>query len=364
MRLMEARFRFTSSTMTQLRTIWKRSYDYGDLRIVRRTSALLTMGQGQNVTTVAANLSVSEETIYNWLGSFLVNRFESLSYRFSPGRPPRLTPTQKLRLKEILDAGPLSYGLLTGCWTSLIIQQVILKEFGVLYNRHYLCTLLYNLEYSYQKARFVSDHLDPEARKQWLEQTWPAILHEAKLKDALLLFVDEASFPQWGTLSYTWAPQGKQPEVRTSGKRKAYKVFGAVDVLSGHLFVHGIEDRFNSQTYQAFLNRLLEQTTQHLIIIQDGAKYHTSQVMKAFFEDHHNRLSVYQLPTYSPDFNPIEHLWQVVREDATHNKYFEQFSDVVTAVDTALAILQRNPQRVRKAIGDYATAADIMPKAA
>ena len=43
----------------------------------------------------------------------------------------------------------------------------------------------------------------------------------------LILFEDEASFAQWGSLSYTWARRGQQPEVPTSGKRKGYKVFGA-----------------------------------------------------------------------------------------------------------------------------------------
>jgi hypothetical protein len=36
------------------------------------------------------------------------------------------------------------------------------------------------------------------------------------------------SFAQWGSLSYTWAPKGQQPEVLTSGKRKAYQVFGLI----------------------------------------------------------------------------------------------------------------------------------------
>jgi len=37
-------------------------------------------------------------------------------------------------------------------------------------------------------------------------------------------------------LSYTWARRGRQPEVPTSGKRKGYKVFGAIDYFSGRLF--------------------------------------------------------------------------------------------------------------------------------
>ena len=43
----------------------------------------------------------------------------------------------------------------------------------------------------------------------------------------LLLFGDEASFTQWGSLGYTWAPSGQQPVVRTTGRRKAYR--GAIN---------------------------------------------------------------------------------------------------------------------------------------
>lgn len=364
MDIRDVHLRLTSSTMLQLRLLWKRAYERGDRRLVRRTSALLVFGQGQAIATIAADLSVSIETLYAWLRAFLVDGVESLAYRHHPGRPAKLTKTQKRRLTDLLDAGPLAYGLTPGCWTSLLIQQVILNEFGVLYNRHYLCTLLHNLGYSYQKARFVSDHLDPVARQQWLEQTWPQILQQAQQQEALLLFVDEAGFPQWGTLSYTWALRGQQPEVQTSGKRKAYKVFGAVDALSGRLFYQGIDGRFTSQTYQQFLTMVLAQTTQPLILIHDGARYHTSKAMQTFFKAHRERLSVERLPSYSPDFNPIEHLWQVVREDTTHNKYFAQFQAVIDSVETTLQVLQQHPKRVRQALGDYATAEEIMPKAA
>jgi hypothetical protein len=57
----------------------------------------------------------------------------------------------------------------------------------------------------------------------------------------MILFEDETSFAQWGSLSYTWSRRGRQPEVPTSGKRKGYKVYGAIDYFSGRLFYQGIE---------------------------------------------------------------------------------------------------------------------------
>lgn len=361
---MKFRIHFTSATVNFLRKRLDRAYQLGEKRLVRRISALLAYSQGQMIEHIAQDFSVTQESLYAWLRAFLLYRFESLGYHTSKGRPPKLTKTQKRRLKEILNRGAIAYGFTRGCWSSLLVQQVILEEFGVLYNPNYVCTLLKNLGYSYQKAKFVSAHIDPKARKKWLKETWGEVLLKAKERNAMILFVDEASFPQWGTLSYTWAPRGEQPEVQTSGKRKAYKIFGAADVVSGQLFYQGIEGRFNSQTYAQFLTWVMQKTKGHLIIIQDGARYHTSKATKAFFQTHHQRLTRYQLPSYSPDFNPIEHLWQAVRDDATHNKYFAQFDEVVNAVEDTLRFLVRHPMQVRQTLGDYATAEDIMPKAA
>lgn len=361
---MKLRLLFTSTTRRQLRTLWKQAYDRGNVRLVRRTSALLAYGQGQALEQIAADLSVRPETIYQWLRAFVVDRQASLGYRRPPGRPGKLSKSQKRRLHTLIEQGPLASGFSGGCWSSLLIQQVLLKEFRVLYNRHYVCALLHQLGYSYQKAKFVSDHLDPEQRKQWLAQTWPGILRQAQNVQGLLLFVDEASFPQWGTLSYTWALRSQQPEVPTAGKRKAYKVFGAAEALSGRLFYHGLEGRFNAETYQQFLRILLARTAQHLFIIQDGARYHTCASTQAFFETHRQRLTCCQLPSYSPDFNPIEHLWQTVKKEATHNKYFPQFEAVIDSVEAALRFLLYHRKQVRQILGDYATAEQIMPKAA
>src|SRR6266542_1336212 len=65
------------------------------------------------------------------------------------------------------------------------------------------------------------------------------------------------------SLSYTWARRGQQPEVKTSGKRKGYKVFGAIECFSGRLFAQGIEGRFTSDNYQACLQTILAHTTEH-----------------------------------------------------------------------------------------------------
>ncbi|WP_197910507.1 IS630 family transposase [Desulfosarcina ovata] len=183
------------------------------------------------------------------------------------------------------------------------------ERFSVAYSTHYISQLLKNMGFSYQKAKFVADHKDAEKRKEWLQHTWPEIIKMAEEKNAYILFGDEASFPQWGSLTYTWAKRGKQPVVKTSGKRRGYKVFGLIDYFSGRFFCKGHEKgRLNSESYAAFLTEVLSKTRKHIILIQDGARYHTSKAMQRFFDEKANRLTVFDLPSYSPDYNPIEKL--------------------------------------------------------
>ncbi len=355
------RWTITPTTCKELQRLLKQAYQRGERRLVRRITALLSFAYAGEVTQAAVIAGVTRGTVYQWLKALATQGLDSLRYGKSSGRPPRLTKTQKRRLCEILEAGPEEAGFATACWTALLVQQWIEQEFGVLYNRHYVCELLHNLGFSYQKARFVSDHLDAEARQAWLEQTWPEILRVAQEKEAWILFEDEVSFAQWGSLGYTWAPRGTQPTVKTSGKRKGYKVFGVIEFFSGRFFSRAQTERFESLSYQEFLSYVLSQTSQPILLIQDGARYHTSRSTRDFFAAHQDRLSVYQLPSYSPDYNPIEFLWKQMKQRATHNRYFAQFEQLVEAVDEALKHFSQQAEAVKSQMGFYLKGLELIP---
>ncbi len=344
---------FSRPTVKTLAQELQAALRLGDGRRSRHISALLMLADGHPVDTVIERLGVARSTVYAWVRAFLLDRWASLRRRSSPGRPPKLTPTHKQRLYDLVTAGPEAAGYQTGCWNSALLQDLIQREFGVLYNLHYLAELLGNLGFSYQKARFLSDHLNEEKRREWLSETWPTLIEVARRTGALLLFGDEASFAQWGSLAYTWAPRGQQPVVKTGGKRKGYKVFGLIDYFSGRLFSKGHSGRFNAESYCAFLEEVLAQTRQRVIVIQDGARYHTAAKTKAFFAQHAPRLWVEQLPSYSPDYNPIEHLWRNIKRQNTHNRYFPEFSDLTLAVESALMYFQHHAQEVKQLMGTY-----------
>jgi transposase len=347
------RITVSKETVKELVKALQKAYKSGDARMIKRISALLDFSRGDTVEEIAQRHGVSLSSMYVWIKKLLVEGVAGLKPRWKGGRPPKLTKSQKKALGQMIDAGPEAAGFRSGCWNSAMIQELIHQHFGKVYNVHYVSELLKNLGFSFQKARFVSDHLDEEKRREWLQQTWPRIQKQAKAAGALLLFGDEASFAQWGSLSYTWARKGQQPTVKTSGKRKGYKTFGLIDFFTGQFFYQGLEGRFNSASYIAFVTQLLQQTTAPIFLIQDGARYHTSKHTRQFFAQHADRLTVFQLPSYSPDYNPIEYLWRNVKKEATHLKYFPSFDTLVTAVETTLTDFQRQPARIKALFTRY-----------
>ncbi len=97
----------------------------------------------------------------------------------------------------------------------------------------------------------------------------------------------------------------------------------------------------------------MRQSRKHLFLIHDGARYHTSQSTKEFLETHRKRITAEPLPSYSPDYNPIEYLWKKTKQRGTHNKYFKEFEALIVSVEEALAYFSTHANEVLCLFGRY-----------
>ena len=135
---MHIKVAFYRATVKELRMAWREAVRRGARRLILRVTALLDLAEGVGVAEAAERGGVAESTVYAWLHAFMERRVESLRYGWSPGRPRKLTPTQKARLKELVAAGPLAAGYPTGCWSGVLLADLIQREFGQVYNAHYI----------------------------------------------------------------------------------------------------------------------------------------------------------------------------------------------------------------------------------
>jgi transposase len=354
---MKLQMSYSKKIDVELSNSLKRASTSGNIRVVKRIIAISAYGEGKNIATIASTLKICVQSVHNWVKSFILNRFDSLELGKSSGRPSKLTKKQRKELSTLIENGPSAAGFPGGVWRSPMIQALIFKKFKVFFSVAYIAELLKNIGFSFQKAKFEAARSEKNEaeRKKWTEETWPKLIEFAEKMDAHILFGDEASFPQWGTLNYTWAKKGQQPIVQTSGKRKGYKVFGLIDYFTGNSYFSAQEERLNSESYETFLKMVLKKTRKHIILIQDGARYHTSKEMKAFFKEKKNRLTVVTLPAYSPDFNPIEKLWKNIKQKGTHLHYFPTFEDLKNKVHEMIDIFKDSKKEVLGLFGFYET---------
>jgi transposase len=174
-------------TVKALEATLRQAYRAGDAKLVKRVTALLGISRQESARWMAVELGCSVASIYLWLKHLLYEGPEGLKVRWQGGRHSKLSKTQKARLCDLIKMGSLAAGFTSACWNAAMIQELIQREFGVLYNVHYVSELLGNLGFSFQKARFVSDHLDEAKRRVWLKELWPTFLAQAKAAKGLVI---------------------------------------------------------------------------------------------------------------------------------------------------------------------------------
>ncbi len=119
---MDARIHVTRPTVDAMQKRLRGAYDRGDIRLVRRISALLEhFVQHTPIATLSERWGFSVPCAYVWINELLSTGLDSLVYQHAGGRPAKLTKSQKQRLCDLIDAGPQAAGFEPACWNSLLI---------------------------------------------------------------------------------------------------------------------------------------------------------------------------------------------------------------------------------------------------
>jgi transposase len=164
------------------------------------------------------------------------------------------------------------------------------------------------------------------------------------------VYVDEASFRQTPTLHQTWAPLNSQPQIPTGGQRNTQKILGAVSLYEGQFVYRHQTEYFNTQTYRAFLEEIVlpayYRRNHRVFLIQDNASYHTKPEICEWFASQREKLEVFPLPRYSPQYNAQERIWKYTRREGTHNRYFEKVADLCASLFSVFAEIQRHPELI------------------
>jgi len=142
--------------------------------VVRRLAVARTL-DGDEVQDVATSLGVSERSVWRWLGRWRTAGDAALVDAARPGRPPKLTPSQEVRVLGWLDRSPTAFGFTTERWTATRVASLIGRTFGVRMNHRYLSRWLGARGITPQLPQRVPRERDQARIDAWVTGEWPLI---------------------------------------------------------------------------------------------------------------------------------------------------------------------------------------------
>lgn len=138
------------------------------------------------------------------------------------------------------------------------------------------------------------------------------------------MFQDEAGFGRINTPKYCWCRKGIRPNVPCLHIREYRYAYGAVEPLTGEsLFL--IMPNCDSDCMNVFLRELSHRFPEdHILLCCDGAAWHKSKALQV-----PANITLFHIPPYTPEMNPIEQIWRELRCQGFRNEIFSTLENVV-----------------------------------
>lgn len=215
-------------------------------------------------------------------------------------------------------------------WTLKRLVAFVNAQFNIDCCRDTVRKTLKRLGLSWKKARKLLNKANAKKRAEFLE-TLQELFDKALQQGDLLIYIDEAHIHLDQYQGYSWSIKGERFWVSSSSPGRTKVSFYGVYIYNlGEVRIFPYDSANGLNTIDV-LNALKAEFPNHpMTLIWDGAPYHRSQIVKnaAATLD----MKVEPLPAYSPDFMPVEHLWQWLRSDVTYHTCYERQSDLIEQV--------------------------------
>lgn len=145
------------------------------VRVALRIQAIMLSLQKHTTVDIAHLLHVPRSRTYAWIKAWNDYGPDGLLEGHRSGRPTALSESQLEHLGDIIDSGPVAYGLHTGVWTSPLIGSIIADEFGVTYHQGHVRKLLKKLDFSVQRPTTSLSKARPHERNRWIRYEYPCL---------------------------------------------------------------------------------------------------------------------------------------------------------------------------------------------
>ncbi|MFK0167161.1 IS630 family transposase [Rhizobium sp. NPDC090279] len=295
----------------------------------RRLLALAAIYDGGSRSDAARIGAVTLQIVRDWVVRFNTRGLEGLINGKAPGGKAKLNAAQRKALAQMVESGPIPaiHGVVR--WRRKDLAQWIFQEFRISLDETTVGRELKALGFAKLSARprhYGQNELEGEVFKK----NFPAALATIKAKlpqgtDIEVWWADEARIGQKNKITRRWAKRGTRPSAPLDQRTMWAYIFGAICPKKGKGagLVLPYCDTEAMQDHLIEISQAVDPGA-HAVLILDQAGWHVTPKLKV-----PDNITLMFLPPRSPELNPVENVWQFMRDNWLSNRIFKDYDDIV-----------------------------------
>ncbi len=297
----------------ELALLYKRERD---VRRKERYHVLYLLSRGYSVAETAELFLRDEDTIRAWKQQW--EQQHKVDDEIRSGRPPELDEKTKRKLGSLVDEDkPRKHGFNIAHWDCRELRIWLVRR-GFFVSQETVRRALIENGFRYVKTGYELARANKAEQARFVSG-FKRVLRGMTPK-TLIAFADEMNAKLHPKQGYAWTRK-KKPTVATHDSHKRVYTAAAVIPSTGKV-VARTSNRFNQHEFIRFLKLLLSRTRNRITLFVDGMRAHNTPAVKQFLQQN-KRIKLKFLPKYSPQLNPVEHLWAYTRQKRTNNIEFK-----------------------------------------
>ena len=338
------------------------------MRLKSEAIIMLSMGAGKEFA--AEFVERSTETIKRWVRQWNESGLESIRTGHAGNdNASKLTREQAEETGEALSRPPSEQGIPADFWDVPRLADWMHEHFNVEYRSRSSYHRRFRMaELSFHKPVGVDRHRAPdaeiEARMEQIDAKIAEITgkkqdgkkedrgrretgkraddekagNEKKVReDVIVVSADEVGIEHEAILRRAWYAKNTKVKLRVDRERKSQKRIGFLHESDGSVDLMRLERGNTENIVKALIELTLKYPGKEIVVVWDNASYHNSKELNLKLEEVENlrRVQFIYLPPYSPDKNPIEHVWNEAKNSIS-NIQRADFEDTRDAFETLI----------------------------
>jgi transposase len=283
-----------------------------------RLCVILARSEGMSVESIAQAHRISIANIYRYLSEYEAEN--KTKHEPKGGSQSKLNAEQTEELLNHIQK--------TTYLKAKEICQYVKDRYNIQYSTPGMIAWLKEHDFVYKQPIKVPGKLDPIKQEAFIKEYEEL---KANLPEDHEIYFLDAVHPEFQSQSvFGWIKKGEVKTLPTTNKQYRLHFIGAITLKNMELIAQEYKT-VNAENMIDFLKHLEARSPASKIhIICDNGRSNKNKALKAYLET--SRIEIHYLPPYSPNLNPIERLWKLMREMNTYNRCYASFEDFSKAI--------------------------------